>query len=118
MKNSQLTQIFLSLFVALAVTPCLQGQDLQNVGDSTAEARGTQMLEWYTAMQETGSNSGHEEQFFTIELLNATAAAVPGGYSGTGTLLTLAELVISPTSQNGYHSLGSTFEMSSVDDLR
>ena len=106
------------LFVALAVTPGLQGQDFQNGGNSTADASRNQMLTWYTAMQETGANSGQEEQFFTIELVNGTMAAVPAGYAVAGTLLSIAELTSTANSQNGYGSIGSTFEISSVDDLR
>ena len=118
MKNSTRSKVFICLFVALAVTPCLQGQDLQTSGNSAAEASRNQMLSWYMDMQEKGGNSGAEQHFYTIELVNGTMAGIPAGYAAAGTLLSIAELSSTANSQNGYRSLGSTFEISSVDDLR
>ena len=117
MKNLTFSKVFICLFFALAVTPCLKAQDLQTSGNSAAEASRNQMLIWYMDMQEGGS-SGAEQHFYTIELVNGTMAGIPAGYAVAGTLLSIAELSSTANSQNGYRSLGSTFEISSVDDLR
>ena len=100
MKNSTLSTVFICLFVALTVTPCLQGQDVRSSGNPSVEAR-NQMLSSYNDMQQKGGNPRREEHFF-IELVNGTMAGAPAGYTVAGTLLSIGEFSSTANSQNGY----------------